>query len=532
METSTLEQNSPPRDPVKRTLAQSMSKGTIFGVLANLVRYGTRLVLIPIIIAHLGLGGYGIWATLLVIAGYLRFGSSGIKATFQKYVAEAMGKGEFERANQLVTTGTIIFIGISAAVLIPAAIFSRFVAHVVGIPAQYMQASTIAITVMAIAYLISNGFAVFESAVLGAHRVDLMQYFTMIFMVFDLVFCIVALRLGYGLAALAVGMALSEVGYAVCGFLVARRVVPQISLRLKYLTTEVLRELVRFSGSYQLLNIMELFYVGVVPIVLLRELGANAVGVFAICDRLTRVMTLGLESSLVPLLSGSTTIFAGGSSARMRTFLSKVFKLCLILTVLPLSFAVVFGPPAVLAWTGQINPLFRYGILLVCLTSFFRSLAKVGMVMYRSTGAASMDIVAQLLRIVVLLLVIVLGKRWGFYGALSGLALAEFGGMVFMLEMLFRKLHCFGLPRLFSEAAHVSISALLVVGVGKILEVVSLHFHTASRMFVSVQLSVISIVVLALVWPTFILTNYLSPDDRTQILKMVLPSRRTVARAH
>jgi len=99
-----------------------MSKGTIFGVLANLVRYGTRLVLIPIIIAHLGLGGYGIWATLLVIAGYLRFGSSGIKGTFQKYVAEAMGKGEFERANQLVTTGTIIFIGISAAVLIPAAI--------------------------------------------------------------------------------------------------------------------------------------------------------------------------------------------------------------------------------------------------------------------------------------------------------------------------------------------------------------------------------------------------------------------------
>jgi hypothetical protein len=61
--------------------------------------------------------------------------------------------------------------------------------------------------------------------------------------------------------------------------------------------------------------------------------------------------------------------------------------------------------------------------------------------------------------------------------------------------------------------------------------VVSLHFHTPSRMFVSVQLGVISIVVLALVWPTFILTNYLSLEDRTQILKMLLPSRRAVARA-
>jgi hypothetical protein len=154
------------------------------------------------------------------------------------------------------------------------------------------------------------------------------------------------------------------------------------------------------------------------------------------------------------------------------------------------------------------------------------------MVMYRSTGAASMDIVAQLMRIVILMFVVMLGRRWGFYGALSGLALAELAGMVFMLEVLFRKLHCFSLLRLFSEAAHVSLSALLVVGVGKIIEVVSLHFHAPSRMFVSVQLGVISIVVLTLVWPTFILTNYLSLEDRNQILNMLIPSRRAVARAH
>ena len=60
---------------------------------------------IPIVIAHLGLGGYGIWSIIMTTAAYMRFGSVGIKSAFQKYVAEATGNGDFETANKLLSTG-------------------------------------------------------------------------------------------------------------------------------------------------------------------------------------------------------------------------------------------------------------------------------------------------------------------------------------------------------------------------------------------------------------------------------------------
>ncbi|MGA7925715.1 MAG: hypothetical protein WCA20_06935, partial [Candidatus Sulfotelmatobacter sp.] len=526
MVTAAAQKTTPNQSQPHRSLARSISRGTLFSFIANLVRYGTRLVLVSLFVARLGLDGYGIWATLMVIAGYLRFGSGAVKACFQKYVAEAHTKGDFEHANQLVTTGTAIFFAMSAAVLVPVAVFPRFLAHLVGIPAQYMSASATAITLISIAYLLSNTMGVFEAAVLGVHRVDLMQYFNVAVMIFDLTFYAVVLGLGYGLGALALGMAIGELGYALSGLLLARRVIPQICLRPRYLTTKVIPELVRFTGSYQLQNIMEMFYVGLVPIVLLREIGAGAVGVFAICDRLTRFATMGLEASFVPLLSGSTMIFSLGSPDRMRAFLSKAFKMSLIATMLPLALASLFGPAAVLAWTGQTNSFFRLGICLVAVAAFFRSLAKVGMVLYRSTGGASMDNAAELLRILILLLVVILGKQWGFYGALAGLALAELAGMTFMLEALFRRLGCYSLSQLAGQAAHLFVPVLILILAAEAVARAPVFLHAGSRLFLSLRLAIVSLMMLVLAWPVFILTKCFSLDERTQILAMLLPWRR------
>src|ERR1039457_1859600 len=90
-----------------RHLAATIGKNTIFGIVASGVMIGTRLVTIPVVIHHLGLGGYGIWSIIMVTAAYMRFGSDGIKSAFQKYVAEATATGNFETANKLVSTGSI-----------------------------------------------------------------------------------------------------------------------------------------------------------------------------------------------------------------------------------------------------------------------------------------------------------------------------------------------------------------------------------------------------------------------------------------
>src|ERR1017187_523390 len=106
-------------------LAASIGRNTLFGIVARFAQVVTRLVTIPIVIAHLGLGGYGIWAIIMTTAAYMRFGSVGIKSAFQKYVAEATGNGDFETANKLLSTGCAAMLLVSLAGLMPIAFLSR-----------------------------------------------------------------------------------------------------------------------------------------------------------------------------------------------------------------------------------------------------------------------------------------------------------------------------------------------------------------------------------------------------------------------
>jgi hypothetical protein len=85
--------------PVK--LGASIGTNTMFGILSGGMSVATRLVTIPIVIAHLGLGGYGIWSIIMTAATYMRFGTVGVKSAFQKYVGEATGSGDYEKASDL-----------------------------------------------------------------------------------------------------------------------------------------------------------------------------------------------------------------------------------------------------------------------------------------------------------------------------------------------------------------------------------------------------------------------------------------------
>ena len=132
-----------------RALAATIGKNTIFGIVASGVQIATRLVSVPFVIHYLGLGGYGIWSIIMVTAAYMRFGTAGIKSAFQKYVAEATGCGDYEKANRLVSTGAFSMLLLSLAGLIPVAILSHRLAKASGVPPEFLSSAAASITVLA-----------------------------------------------------------------------------------------------------------------------------------------------------------------------------------------------------------------------------------------------------------------------------------------------------------------------------------------------------------------------------------------------
>ena len=500
--------------PGEQEVAVSIGRSTLYGVVARIAQVATRLVTIPIVIAHLGLGGYGIWAILMTAAAYMRFGSVGIKSAFQKYVAEATGNGNFERTNELLSTGTAAMFCLSVVGLVPISLFSQKLAELSGVPREFLKGAAYSISVLAIIMLLSNVGAAYEAIVMGGHRIDLARRFTTFFTVAEAVAIVILLHLGCGLFAMACTMAVSEVGFVSCCYFASRRVLPQVNLRRRYIRASALPELIRYAGSYQIVNILEVIFNAIIPIALLRVFGADAAGLFALGFRLQNSAQMLSDAVLLPILSGGAKIFGSGSIREMNLVIAKAFKATLALALMPLGFLAAFGTLVVFAWTGETNPALRITLWLLCLSGFFSAFSILGLVLYRISGRALLDNIRQVLRITLLFLIACFAKRLGFYGVLGGVALTEFCGLLFMLYAISQTFQGFRIKVVLNDTWRVTLAAICIFAAGAIAGYVPFPMIPHARIEALVRLGVISLGCLLATWPALMLTKAVTPKER------------------
>lgn len=487
-----------------------------------MVQAGTRFIMVPLVIFHLGLGGYGIWSIVMATAGYMRFGSAGLKSAFQKYVAEATGNGDYETANRLLSTGSISMLAISVVGLVPVAIYSKNLARAAGVPPEFLNSAAGAITLLAMIMVIANFGAAFEAIVMGAHRIDLTRSFNIVTTLGEAIAIITFLHYGRGLFAMAVIMAISELVYVLCCFVASRRVLPQIRIRMAHFTSTVFRELVRFAGSYQLVNVLEVLYFMLLPVIILKYFGAGTAGVYAVASRLVAAVLMGMDALILPLLSGGTLIFASGSAARLTRFFQKSFKVTVAVTLAPLAFVAAFGALLVFAWTGQSGPEFGVAIWLTCFASFFNSISRLQLILYRASGNALHDNLRQGFRLFALAALAMLGKSIGFEGVLAALCVVEFTGVVYMFFAMRSTLSFFDPRSLVPDALRLFAATAVVVAAGFAVTF-ALPAGANSREAVMFKLGEVALACLIASWPAATLTKSVSTAERRMLLHLLTP---------
>ena len=508
-----------------QNLAVSIGRSTMFGIVSNAAQVGTRLVTVPVVIHYLGLGGYGIWNIIMMTATYMRFGSVGVKTAYQKYVAEATGDGDYPRANKLLSTGSAIMLVFSIAGLIPTAFFSHQIATLARVPPEFLNSAAGALTFLALIILMSNVGAAFESTVMGGHRIDLVRKFATLLTIAEAIAIVTALHLGHGLFAMAGIMGTSELLYITCCYFASRRVVPQVRVATEFVSRDVLYELFRFAGSYQLVNLLEVLYASLVPFAILRIFGATSAGVYAVVIRVTASAGMLQQAFLVAVLSGGTMIFASGSAERMQALVTKAFKVTLALSLFPLSFIAMFGTTMVYVWTDRADPSFRVVFWLLSATAMFGAFSLLASVLYRVSGKALLDNIRQVLRIAVILMVVALAHKLGFYGVLGGMALAELAGMVFMVFALAHTFPLFRAKSLLPDAARLTTAAAVILGAGEVASYIPLPGDLGGRLFATLKLAEVGLACLLVAWPSLLVTGAVTAAEGRALFGAFLPYR-------
>ena len=499
-------------------VAGSIGKNTIFGIIASAFQVGTRFVTVPVVITHLGLDGYGIWAIIMTAAAYMRFGSMGIKSAFQKYVAESTGNGEYEKTNELLSTGCAAMFVLSLLGLVPVCFFSRQLAKAAGVPSEFLTSTARSILVLALTMVIANTGAAYEAIVMGGHRIDLARKFNSALTVAEAVAIISVLHYGYGLFAMTLVMAASELVFIGCCYAVSHRVAPQVHVAIRFVTKRAAPELTRFAGSYQLVSVLQILSGAIPQIAILRVFGAEASGVVALASRLLSPMTMCQSAFLVPILSGGAMIYATGVRERMHNLLAKAYKVMLGATFIPLGLVATFGTYAIQAWTGQSDPRLGGVIWLGCLGALFQSFSLLFLVLYRVSGKALLDIVRESLRIATTVLVIAFAHALGFYGVIGGFALAELAGLLCMIFAMFSTFETFQAKTLLPDTVRLALAAVGIV----VFAAFAVHFvpsyNANPRLLATLRVGAVGIAALISVYPFLHLTGALSSAEARSIV--------------
>ena len=513
-----------------RALTASIGKNTLFGVGGNLVHVLARIVVVPVMIRHLGLGGYGIWAVLMSIAAYITLGGAGVKSAFQKYVAEATGTGDYDRASRLLSTGTAAVLVLSVVVLVPLAVFSHSLAVAVGVPASFLVPASLAIRYLALTAIVANVSQTWQSILMGAHRIDLREKLNVVLDLLNAAATIALLYAGFGLLAVAVVFCVYQVAGGLLWYLYSRRILPDVHIASRFVTRTVVKELVRFGGSYQLVSMLELLYAAILPVAILKFFGANAAGVFALAARLVSFATLIQGSYLQAILSGGSLVYASGSAEQTNAFIVKSFKAMAVLSILPLAFIALYGAKIAFVWTGKTDPLLEGAVCLLCAGGVCRSLSSLFRVLYRVSGGAVMDNAQLLLGLGVAFLLWPFGPKIGFLGMVGGVNfVGQLLGLILMGLSLSSRFKGFSARALAPTLLRFCVAAAVILGASVVALYLRFSWGINPRVLDTIRLLTAAGISLLVALPALLFTGSVSRSEARTMLNTV--SRKFAAPA-
>jgi O-antigen/teichoic acid export membrane protein len=505
-----------------RELAASIGKNTLFGVAGNIVHVSTRIVIVPVMIRHWGVDGYGIWAVLMSIAAYITLGGAGVKSAFQKYVAEATGTGDYDRASRRISTGSAAVLLLSIILLVPLAIFAKTVAIAVGVPPAFLPATAKAIAVLALTGIVTNLTQTYQSILMGAHRIDLREKINIVLEPVSTALIVALLYLGSGLVTICVVFCATQLVAGILWCYFSRRVLPTVHLSPRFVSRSEVRELIRFGASYQLVSILEALYTAVLPVGILKFFGANAAGVFALAGRLVSFATMIEGSYLQSILSGGSLVYASGSEKQHNAFIIKSFKAMAVISILPLAFIALYGAEIVFVWTGKTDPLLGGAVLLLGAADVCKSLSALCRVLYRVSGGAVMDNAQLLLGLGVAFLVWPFGQKIGFFGMIAGIRfLGQFLGLILMslsLTSRFKGFH----PRVLTPTfLRFCVATAVILSASAIALHLKLSWGINPRVLDTIRLLTAAVISLLVAGPALLFTGSVSRSEARMMLNTV-----------
>lgn len=323
----------------------------------NIVQILVFMVLTRFVVNILGKGTYGVWETVVALAGPLQLLILGVPMASVRYISEFVARGDVQGANRAVSTCLAITALMGLVALVAGAVLFLAFEQYVGSerwnlsPAEIVDARIafgVVVATLAVGFVIRLPYGIYD-----AHHDFIPRNLVMAsgFLV-KLALTVLLLSWRVSLTALAaVQLAAMLVEFAVA-MAVSRRRHPGIRFSLGSFDRSMVKGVLSFSVFSMLLNMGAILAFRLDALVIGAFRDEEAVMVYGIGNKifepfLSLVLAIGMV--VMPM---ATALMARNEVGQLRPIFLKWSKVCTSLVLLLGTYLLVFGPEFLRWWIG------------------------------------------------------------------------------------------------------------------------------------------------------------------------------------
>lgn len=319
--------------------------------LAFLFVAGVSFFLSPIIVRSLGNSAYGVWSLLVSVVGYLGLLDFGVRGAVTRYVAHHHAVGDNEGSSSIVSAGMALFLFLGVVAILLSGVVAYFLPVLFNIPESLVSDSRIVLVLGGLTVAATLVGAVFGGIVTGLERFDISSGIEIVVTAIRSVAIVLALKEGYGVAALGWIYLASSVLSGVAARVAVRRLYPELRLRLHADLRPHIRTIFSYSMFLSVIHVMGILVYYSDALVIAAFLPVSAVTFYAIagnlCDYAYKVAG-ALSKMMTPRVSALSSLGSGNLT-------DEIVNTARIATLATASIAAIFwfrGETFINLWMG------------------------------------------------------------------------------------------------------------------------------------------------------------------------------------
>ena len=381
--------------------------------------------LTPIVIAHVGRAGYGVWTLVATLVGYYGLLDLGISAAVVRYVARDAGRGDRRALSETASTAMAVFVGVGLAVGAVSLWVGAPLARFFSVADADLGTFARVVWLMGAATALSFPSNVFSGVARAHERFVALNLVVIGSTLARAGLTVWALWSGYGLVGVAGANAAVAVLALIANAVLCRVMLPHVRFRPSLFRRSVLRSLIGFGAVATVITVADLLRFKLDSVVLAKFRDMDVVAVYGVAALLIHYMLTGVTAGL-GVLTPRFASLAGQGTDGLRDLFVRSLSISAALGFGAGMLMVCFGGPFVRLWVGD---TFRDAIpvLWILGTSYAVALAQAPgiSVMYALNRHGLYALTNTLEGVANVVLSLALVSRYGIVGVVLGTAVPQ-----------------------------------------------------------------------------------------------------------